>query len=117
VLLTRVTHPLNYLDHFDSVEIGNININMADSRRNTHEGGASPASYPNGDIEMNDLSLKKVKNGYELDSVASTEVSRPPSQQVFVNPQAAAPAEKTWMQRLCPCFTLEFFAQYFDVTS
>ncbi|TNV80454.1 hypothetical protein FGO68_gene6677 [Halteria grandinella] len=111
-------HPFApFLDQFDSVEIGNININMNDSasRRNTNEGiGASPASN-GGDIELHDLSKKQQKGGYELDSIASTDVSRPASQQIFVNPPPAK--EKTWMQRLCPCFTLEFFAQYFDVTS
>ena len=50
------------------------------------------------------------------DSLQSTEISRPGSAQQ-VPLQAEQPSEKSMFEKCCPCLTIEFFVQYFDVST
>ena len=52
----------------------------------------------------------------DMESLASTNVSRPETPQLLLAEQRK-PEEKTMLEKCCPCFTVEFFAQYFDVTT
>ena len=75
--------------------MGEINIQIRDSTLS-------------GTRDMDVEAAKKVQS----DSIQSTELSRPQSPA-----PEAPPKEKTLLERCCPCLTIEFFAQYFDVTT